>query len=104
MFSAGAALRVEWLGTNDRKDGQCRDCTDPPVMKFTRDGVPKAYLCEKHGHETAQREGLPFPESKRSESSTLSRGSRGVSQAMPTHHTSSPTRTVPGFPDGESFR
>jgi hypothetical protein len=62
MFSAEAALRVEWLRTNDRKDGQCRDCANPPVLKLTRDGVPRAYLCEKHGRETAEREGLPFPE------------------------------------------
>ena len=66
MFSAGNELRIEWLRTNDRKDAQCRDCTNPPVMKLTRDGVPKAYLCEKHGREAAEREGLPFPEAQRS--------------------------------------
>jgi hypothetical protein len=62
MVSAGGALRIEWLKINDRKDKNCGDCTNPPIMKLMRNGVPRAYLCEEHGRQAAEREILPFPE------------------------------------------
>jgi hypothetical protein len=62
MSSEGDELKLQWLKINDRKDIQCRDCSSPPVMKITRAGVSRAYLCEKHGREIAERDGLPLPE------------------------------------------
>jgi hypothetical protein len=61
-FPEDNVLKLERIKINDRVDTNCRDCSDSPSMKLTKGGVPRAYLCERHGLETAEREGLPVPD------------------------------------------
>jgi hypothetical protein len=62
MFAAGHPYALEWLSDSDNpRNAECRECSERPVMKLTRDGAPRGSLCEKHGLEYAEKTGVPFP-------------------------------------------